>query len=140
MMSFKQFLYKTGFLKPRKVLVTLDDQDEQILNEATRATVGRYTARRDPPHFQGDEYHAHVDLPRGYQIGWGKSGQRRHEGKFPATIPKDARLAVAKVLGVDANLLEGYRWFDDVLREEVIIIAVKPRQNLHNPEDATRQR
>jgi hypothetical protein len=125
MMSFKEFLFRTGFSRPRKILITLDDPEKQILNEATRATVGQYTARRDPPHYQGDEYHAHVDLPRGYQVGWGRSGQRRHESKFPAMIPNDARLAAAKVLGVDAGLLECYEWFDNVLREGVIIINVK---------------
>jgi hypothetical protein len=124
MMTFKQFLYQIGYLKSKKVLIVLDDPETQILNEATRATVGRYTARRDKPHYQGDEYHAHVDLG-GYEVGWGKSGQRRHEGKFPAQIPNDARAAVAKVLGVDANLLEGYRYFDEQLNEDIFIVTLR---------------
>jgi hypothetical protein len=48
---------------PKKLLILTP----QILTEATRETVGRYPARRDPPHFQGDEYHAHAELPGGYE-------------------------------------------------------------------------
>ena len=125
MMTFKEFLYRTGFLKPGKILIVVDDVERQVLNEATRATVGRTTARRDPPHYQGDEYHGHADLPGGYQVGWGVSGKHRHEGKFPAQIPKDARLAVAKVLGVDPSILEGYKCFDVALREDIFIIEIR---------------
>lgn len=111
-------------VNPRKILIVLDDPETQVLNEATRATVGLFTARRDHPHFQGDEYHGHADVPGGYEVAWTVSGARRHENKFPAQIPNDARLAVAKVLGVDAAILESYRWFDDILQETVYLILV----------------
>jgi len=53
------------------------------------------------------------------------SGARRHENKFPAQIPNDARLAVAKVLGVSPDLLESFRCRDVVLNEEVFLLVLK---------------
>jgi hypothetical protein len=47
--------------RPRKIMVVLHDLN-QILNEATKTTVGKFTARRDQPHFEGDEYHAHANI------------------------------------------------------------------------------
>src|ERR1017187_9793200 len=98
--------------------IRVEVSDSVQLNEAKQATVGKYTARRDQPHFQGDEYHAHAEVPGGYEVSWGMSGARRHPNKFPAQIPADARAAVAKVLGVKPNLLEGYRILDDTINEE----------------------
>ena len=96
------------------------------LDEATRATVGRYTARRDPPHYQGDEYHGHTEgLPGGYEASWGVSGARRHTSKFPATVPADAKAAVAKVLGVDPKLLESYEIVDEETNEKMYLIEIK---------------
>lgn len=114
-------------LRPNKILIVLDDPETQVLNEATRKTVGNFTARRDAPHFQGDEYHAHADVPGGYEVAWSKSGARRHENKFPAQIPNDALLAVAKVLGVDPSILESFKWFDTVLNEEVFLVRIVDR-------------
>ncbi len=94
------------------------------LDEATRAKVGNYEARRDPPHFQGDEYHAHAEIPGGYEVSWGRSGTRRHPNKFPAEIPLDAKEAIAKVLGVEVDLLEGYRIRDETTGEEVLLIEL----------------
>jgi hypothetical protein len=119
MQSFKTFI------APTKIRVEVSDEVLQ-LNEATRATVGQYTARRDQPHFQGDEYHAHSELPGGYEVSWGISGARRHTNKFLAQIPVDAKAAVAKVLGVKPDMLEGYRILDDTINEEVLLIEVRP--------------
>lgn len=82
-----------------------------LLTEATRAQVGRFTARRDSPHFSGDEYHGHCDVGGGHEVAWTVSGVRRHPSKFPAQIPRDARAAVAKVLGVSSEILEAY-WIE----------------------------
>jgi hypothetical protein len=90
--------------------------------EAARVTVGRYTARRDKPHFQGDQYHAHADIPGGYEVSWNTSGSRRHPNKFPAQIPADAKAAVAQVLGVDPHILEGYTINADA---DILLIEVK---------------
>jgi hypothetical protein len=95
------------------------------ISEATRKTVGNYTARRDPPHFQGDEYHAHSDVGGGHEVAWGISGKKRHEGKFPANVPKDAKLAIAAVLGVEVTRLESFVAFDAVLGEKVFLIEVR---------------
>jgi hypothetical protein len=97
------------------------------LDEAARATVGNFTARRDQPHFQGDEYHAHADVPGGYEVSWNRSGSRRHENKFPATVPNDAKLAIAKVLGVPPGILEGAVVLDEVLDEHVFLVEVVER-------------
>lgn len=83
-----------------------------LLGEATRAEVGRFIARRDQPHFAGDERHGHCDVGGGYEVAWTVSGIRRHPSKFPAQIPQDAKAAVAKVLGVSPDILEAY-WIDD---------------------------
>ena len=113
-----------NIIKPNKILIVLT-AESQILNEATRRAVGNYTARRDQPHVPTDQYHAHVDLPKGYQVAWNTDGTGHHPGKFPATIPHDAKLAAAKVLGLDVGILETFVWHDDLLNEDVYIIQVK---------------
>jgi hypothetical protein len=75
-MTFKQFIAKLRPKVTKKIRIEVpaefaqqlhDSANREVLKEATRETVGRYTARRDPPHFQGDEYHAHAELPGGYE-------------------------------------------------------------------------
>src|SRR5260370_3534427 len=44
--------------------------DERLLEEETRAKVGRFTAHRNQPHFAGDEYHGHCDVGRGSKLAW----------------------------------------------------------------------
>jgi hypothetical protein len=83
-----------------------------LLTEATRAQVGRFTARRDPPHFAGDTYHGHCDVGGGREICWSVTGLRRHPSKFPAQIPHDAKAAVAQVLNVSPDILEAF-WIDE---------------------------
>lgn len=112
-------------VEPTKILVVITNIERQILNEATRATVGRYTARRDQPHFSGDQYHAHADLPKGYQVAWNIDGSKRHVGKFPKEIPNDAKAAVAKVLGVRPDILETFQWYDEALKENIYIVEFK---------------
>lgn len=123
MLTFKKFL-----ALPKKIRVEAPEhflpKEPQRLDEATRTTVGKYTARRDPPHFQGDEYHAHADVPGGYEVAWGKSGARRHPNKFPTSVPKDAKAAVAKVLGVSVDLLETFKVHDDAIGEDVLLFEV----------------
>jgi hypothetical protein len=96
--------------------------EPEYLTEAKKATVGRFTARRDPPHFAGDTYHGHCDVGRGHELSWAITGKRRHPSKFPAVIPTDARAAVAKVLGVSADLLESY-WIR-VAGDRMLLIEV----------------
>jgi hypothetical protein len=96
----------------------------ELLTEAARATSGRVTAIRHQPHFQGDEYHGHASLPGGYEVSWNRSGTRRHPNKFPTTIPRDARNAVAKVLGVDPKILEGFEVVEES-GERILLIEAK---------------
>lgn len=107
----------------KKLIVEVPTLD--LLKEATRATVGQYTARRDSAHFNGDEYHGHCDTGGGYEVSWGMSGKRRHPNKFPAAIPNDARLAVAKVLKVDPSILEGFVTFDSESSQYVLLIECR---------------
>lgn len=95
-----------------------------VLNESTRTTVGQFTARRDPPHFIGDEYHGHCKLPGGKEVSWTITGSRRHPNKFPADnkIPADAKAAVAKVLNVAPSILETFIAFDEIENENVFVI------------------
>ncbi|MGA9047225.1 hypothetical protein [Sulfuricurvum sp.] len=122
-MRFKEFVAlpkKIRVEAPEHLLLTTPER----LDEATRSTVGNFTARRDQPHFLGDEYHAHVDIPGGYEVAWGKSGSRRHPNKFPTDVPKDAKAAVAKVLGVKVDLLEIFKVYDEKLGEDVLLFEV----------------
>lgn len=91
--------------------------------------MGKQTAFRHPPHFQGGEYHGHCDLSGGYPVSWTISGQCLHTNKFPADdkIPKDAKTAVAKVLGVAVDLLEGNFAYDEKETKE-IIPALSPQK------------
>lgn len=123
-MRFKEFI-----LLPKKIRVEAPEHllptKPERLDEATRAIVGNFTARRDPPHFQGDEYHAHADIPGGYEVAWGKSGSRRHPNKFPTNVPTDAKAAVAKALGVKVDILESFKVRDESLDEDVLLIEIR---------------
>lgn len=123
-MRFKEFI-----ALPKKIRVEAPEHllptKPERLDEATRFTVGNFTARRDQPHFQGDEYHAHVEIPGGYEVAWGKSGSRRHPNKFPTDVPNDAKAAVAKVLGVKVNMLESFKVRDESLGEDVLLFEVR---------------
>jgi hypothetical protein len=112
-LTFKEFLkLKKKVIVEAPIEVLKSHETWQRLDEATRAKVGRFQARRDQPHFHGDEYHAHAKIGGGYEVSWNVSGSRRHPNKFPAQIPKDARAAVAAVLGVDPSLLESFKVCD----------------------------
>jgi len=78
---------------------------KEVLNESTKAKVGNYVARRDSPHFQGDDYHAHVPDGKN-EYSWYKDGSRKHPGKFKEPVPRNAKAAAAKVLNVDVSILE----------------------------------
>ncbi len=115
-----------------RVIVAVDQQHldqlgKKVLEEAKKVTVGKQTAFRHQPHFQGGEYHGHCDLSGGYQVSWTISGQRLHPNKFPADdkIPKDAKMAVAKVLGMPVDLLEGFFAYDEKENKEIILFELK---------------
>lgn len=126
MMNFEDFYWRSSaadelaldfpeyaeYLKIQHEVDFFIEPTDQLLNEATQATVGNFTAHRHGPHFNGDMYHGHCDLAGGYQVSWNITGPRRHPNKFPAIIPKDAKEAVAKVLRVEASLLEAF-WVED---------------------------
>jgi len=103
-----------------------------ILEEGKTTKIGRIPVRKDSPHFQGDERHAHADIEGGYEISWTESGKRRHPKKFPAEVPATAKEAVAKVLGIKTDILEGYIAYDEAEREEVIILEVKQTHDVLN--------
>jgi hypothetical protein len=71
MITFKEFLRtqkKIIIEVPQELLKARNTWTR--LDEATRVRVGRYVARRDPPHFQGDQYHGHSDVGGGYEVSW----------------------------------------------------------------------
>lgn len=133
-MTFKEYLKRKEKEKCIRVIVsadqnTIDQFMPERLEEIKKATVGRNTAYKHQPHFQGGEYHGHSDFDNGYQVSWTITGKRLHPNKFPADdkIPKNAKAAVAKVLGVSTNLLEGYMTFDDIEGEEVILFELSAK-------------
>ena len=111
----KYLYYQLGHLakivygRPIRIVINHSRLDLANLCGATRVTVGRYMAR-DPPHFQGDQYHGHCKLAGGGEASWNVDGPRRHLNRFPANdkIPMDAKLAIAKVLGVDKPEVFGF--------------------------------
>jgi hypothetical protein len=116
-------------LAPRRirVIIEVSSIEARRLGEIARRKVGRYTAVRHQPHFSGGEVHGHSALPGGSELSWTITGQRLHTNKFPADhkIPKDAKAAVAQVLGVDVSLLEAVQ--SDQTGEDDFIIAPKGR-------------
>jgi len=56
-------------------------------------------------------------------VAWTKSGVRKHPSKFPATVPKDAKAAEAKVINVDPALLES--WWIGSGKKWVLMFEVK---------------
>ncbi len=116
-------------MKKTRIIIRVPEGDDILLamNEAAKATVGRNTAFRHPPHFVGGEVHGHCDLPGSHQVSWTITGSRLHPGKFPADdkIPKDAKAAVAAVLGVKAELLEAYMAYDEMEKSDVFVVERK---------------
>jgi hypothetical protein len=89
-----------------------------LLEESYKTFFG-HPVRKDKPHFQGDEYHAHAELEGGYEVAWTVSGKRRHPGKFPAHVPDSAKAAVAKRLGVPKDLLETF-WITEAGKKTLL--------------------
>ncbi len=120
--------------RKRKIIVYIpESRFKEIglvpVEEAKQETVGRYTAYRHAPHYQGGEYHGVCELPGGYEISYTMTGHRRHPNKFPTDdkIPKDAKMAIAKVLGVSADVFESYVAYDEIEREDVILLRLKSK-------------
>jgi len=114
-----EYLTKIQNDKEIKVIVSLEKSEfesfsRKLLSESKQLTVGQHTAYKHQPHFQGGEYHGHCDLPGGCQVSWTISGQRLHPSKFPADdkVPKNAKIAVAKVLGISDTKLESFTIHD----------------------------
>lgn len=93
----------------------------QMLLETWKKIDG-FLLRKDPPHFQGDEYHVHAPLSGGYEASWGVSGPRRHPSKFPADVPSGLRKAAAKFLKISPDLLEA--WWIGHPGEKVLLLEV----------------
>lgn len=108
-LSFKEFVaQKEGQRQERPTESLSLPVRPVLLDEATRATVGRYTARRDKPRIENGEVitHAHVDVPGGYQVSYDNQLKRHHPNKFPSHVPKGAKQAIGQVLDVDWRKLE----------------------------------
>jgi hypothetical protein len=132
MSRLAEYLEKPQKDKKLRVVVTVDQKHldqlgKEVLEEAKRATVGKQTAFKHQPHFQGGEYHGHCDLSAGNQVSWTISGQRLHPNKFPADdkIPKAAKMAIAKVLGISVDLLEAFIAYDEQENREIILFELK---------------
>lgn len=116
----KEVLEQSAFIE-QLGQVQVEYQSQELLLE-TWKHVGRHTLRKDPPHYNGDDYHVHVPLPGGYEASWSISGARRHPNKFPAKVPKGVRDAAAQVLGIEVDLLECF-WIQKN-NEQVLLIEV----------------
>ena len=134
MTRFKKYLEETPE-KELRVIVSvkkefIENFKHKLQLEAKETTVGKYTAYKHQPHFQGGEYHGHSDTEGGRQVSWTMSGKRLHPNKFPTEIPNDARIAVAKVLGVPAKKLESYIAYDEVEGKEVLLLELREENGI----------
>lgn len=128
-------ILRDGMKQPdMRIIVSLEEEkftglNSTVITEAKKRTVGRYDAYKHQPHFAGGEYHGHSDLDNGDQISWTVTGKRLHQNKFPADdkIPRDAKQAVADVLGVSIDILEVYTAHDEIENKEVYLIELKKR-------------
>jgi len=103
-----------------------------FLEEGHTKYIGKIPVRKDKPDFVGDEYHAHVDLPGGYQASWGTSGKRRHSRRFPpADVSKEVRGAVAQVLNVHPDILECWEITGDN-GESMLLVEVNSVKQLNH--------
>lgn len=132
MKKLADILRDSGKQRELRIIVSLKEEDftglnSTVITEAKKRTVGRHDAYKHQPHFAGGEYHGHCDLEDGNQVSWTITGNRLHSNKFPADnkIPRDAKQAVADVLGVSADILEAYTAYDEVEKNEVILIELK---------------
>lgn len=134
MTKFKKFVDEAKTNELRIVISAKEDFVEafgqQLLTETKQSTVGRYTAYKHQPHFQGGEYHGVCNTGGGCEVSWTISGKRHHPGKFPSEIPKDARMAVAKVLGVDAKKFESFKAYDEVEGKEVLLLELREENGI----------
>lgn len=108
-LSFKDFVAKKEGQQQERPSESLSLPERPLLlDEATRATVGRYTARRDKPRIENGKVitHAHVDLPGGYQVTYDDQYKRHHPNKFPNHVPKGSKQAIGQVLNIDWRKLE----------------------------------
>ncbi|HEX2957566.1 MAG TPA: hypothetical protein VHO70_12085 [Chitinispirillaceae bacterium] len=93
----------------KKIVVEIPKDISNNLDETKKVSIGQYTAFKHPLHTGGDSKHGVCELPGGYEVSWTISGERRHEIKFPTSIPKDAKLAIANVIGVSPEILESFK-------------------------------
>jgi hypothetical protein len=127
---------KKGEYMEIRIIVELSDHDatHRELLESAKKSVGRYTAHRHPSHTGGIEIHGHCQIAGGNEVSWTVSGKRHHPKKFPADnkIPKDAKAAVADVLGVNVDLLESFITCDEEEKREVYILKKKSYSQMVN--------
>jgi hypothetical protein len=138
-MRFREYLNRIKKDKSIRIIIVsdqiqIDNLMLNVMEEAKKSTVGRHTAFKHQPHFQGGEYHGHADLDSGRQISWTITGKRLHPNKFPADnkIPKDAKTAVATVLGVSPDIFEEYVAFDEAENENVILFKLMSKKENGN--------
>ena len=132
MKTFDQIIRENESIgKDKKVVVSMPLNiftkfESKIISEGRfTKMVGRIPVQKDSPHFDGGEYHGHVNLPGGKQISYTVSGKRLHPNKFPKKVPEYVKNAIAQVLKVDPNLLESYEVYDETEKSKVILIEFK---------------
>ena len=80
---------------------------------------------KDSPHFNGGEYHGHVDMPGGKQVSYTVSGDRLHKNKFPNHVPQGVKDSISQGLGVSSDMFESYDVYDEILGANVILLEYK---------------
>jgi uncharacterized protein YozE (UPF0346 family) len=95
-----------------------------LLAHIAHAPAGRFSIQRDPLHGADDEFHGHCDIGCGCEVALTVACVCRHFFKSPALVPPDAKVAVAKVLGVSPDLFEAY-WIEDN-EKRVLLLECRP--------------
>lgn len=131
-MKFKKFLQESNASeKDIKIIVSLPKEvyetfESTICNESRHTKkYGKHPVHKDSPHFNGGEYHGHVDMPGGKQVTYTVSGDRLHKNKFPNQVPQSVKDSISQALGVNSDMLESYEAFDEIEQTPVFLLVYK---------------
>lgn len=113
-----------------EILETRFDECIRVIEEGYTKDVDGIPVRKDGPHFHGDDYHVHIELPGGYEVSWMRKGKRRHPNKFPAEVPDNVKAAAAKRLGVSPTVLEWFEVDDETLKRRIILVEINALKQL----------
>ena len=102
-------------------LIKLPEENRTALSMVTEGktwTEKGMKLRLDSPNaYEGQQKHIHV-MTKKAEFVWNVDGSKSHEGRWSGTPSNKVRMAAARGLGVDANLLENYLDYDLIIETD----------------------